>query len=303
MQDSTAISDLYGIQLPARYELRRLEPKHSEWFKAIITHTTMYQNDVFAPLYLGQQARLCLQISRSLQGHYDPILAAGLSFGIFDKEYKYKRPISEASGGALYWAELNEQDPDLEANGRKLLSDHMDFPLVSVAGALDIASGMVGPHRERLVKMLPHASMLLALSPPSSANSDARDRNDDDDEKKDLKVETEASATTSPSTGQVMVRTGTATVDGYTGQGFMKTLSHYLMHNALEKGFKMIQIIVGSQAVCHVWSNAPPPFRAEVKQKFNIQDCPVTINGAQVRLFDKCPNGLKAAIYVYLQDK
>ncbi|PTU20609.1 hypothetical protein P175DRAFT_0557294 [Aspergillus ochraceoroseus IBT 24754] len=37
-------------------------------------------------------------------------IASGLSYGVFDKEYKFNRPQSAPSGGALCWDAEEEQD-------------------------------------------------------------------------------------------------------------------------------------------------------------------------------------------------
>ena len=55
----------------------------------------------------------------------------GMSFGIFDLEYKFRRPESAASGGTLYWV-----PDDGVTDGSKLLKQ-MDFPLFTIALAYD----------------------------------------------------------------------------------------------------------------------------------------------------------------------
>ena len=72
-----------------------------------------------------------------------------MSFGIFDTQYKFKRPESASTQGKLYWDEN-----DLDSDGAALLQQ-MDFPLVSVALAYDGSQPLDMPRMMPLLEVLP----------------------------------------------------------------------------------------------------------------------------------------------------
>ena len=72
---------------------------------------------------------------------------SGMSFGIFDLEYK--RPESAATRGKLYWDEK-----ELHIDGPTLLKQ-MDFPLCSVALAYDGINEFDLPKMMPLIETLP----------------------------------------------------------------------------------------------------------------------------------------------------
>ncbi|KAM0259440.1 hypothetical protein ACHAQJ_003334 [Trichoderma viride] len=72
--------------------------------------------------------------------------------------------------------------------------------------------------------------------------------------------------------GQVLFRNGTSTRIDYEGKGLMKALAHAMMHSVAESGFRGIQIESLSDAVTHVWSNPPQPFRGQVISEFELFD-------------------------------
>lgn len=72
-----------------------------------------------------------------------------MSFGIFDKQYDYKRPESALTQGKLYW------DPnDIKSDGASL-QQQMDFPLVSVALSYDGFNPLDMQRLMVLVEILP----------------------------------------------------------------------------------------------------------------------------------------------------
>lgn len=149
-----------------------------------------------------------------------------------------------ASGGALYWDEN-----DTEATAEKLLTQ-MDFPLVSIAMALDqfdpLDESKLGP----LVEALPFYG---------------------DVEHEFGRLDTrEAASWKATAPGQVMLRNGTSTRADYEGAGVMKELAHFLMRRAAEEGFRGINIECLHDAVCHVWMNPPAPYKASLIVQFNV---------------------------------
>lgn len=52
----------------------------------------------------------------------------------------------------------------------------------------------------------------------------------------------------------------------------MAALARHLMTTAAAKGFKMANIECLNDAVTHVWSSPPAPFKGEVIAKFRTED-------------------------------
>jgi hypothetical protein len=171
-------------------------------------------------------------------------IASGLSLGIFDKEYQFKRPESAATGGKLYWDESDESaDQDK-------LAEQMDFPLISVALAYDGFNHLDPAQIAPLIETLPAFGVLYQVL----AERDPRD----------------AKSWEATATGQVLLRNATATMVGYEGHGFMALLARYMMRKAAAEGFRGIQIECGHPAVNHVWSNPPEPFKGEIVSKIDL---------------------------------
>ncbi|KAK7957193.1 uncharacterized protein PG986_006415 [Apiospora aurea] len=165
-------------------------------------------------------------------------IASGLSLGIFDTEYQYKRPESAAAGGKLWW------DPtELSADGDELMA-RMDFPLLSVALAYDGFSPFDTSRIAPVAQALPDfAESLHAL--------EARDGRDPAGWKP-----------TGPR--QVLMRNATATKLDEGGKGLMRHLAHRIMRQAAEDGFRGIQIEGYHDSVTAGWSNPPLPFRGRL---------------------------------------
>jgi hypothetical protein len=52
----------------------------------------------------------------------------------------------------------------------------------------------------------------------------------------------------------------------------MKNSSYFLMRSAAAMGFRAIEIPTSHDAVSHVWTHPPAPFKATVIAKFNTAD-------------------------------
>lgn len=275
------VTNLHGVQLPEHYEIRPLDLQYREWVAAIIAHGNIYQGWLGA-LYEGQRAKTALGFWRIFRTGYERSLEGNLCYGVFDKDYQFKRPESAATGGALYWSEFNQNDPDLELDGRQKLSDAMDFPLVSVAMAHDAhdqecATLLFGP----LTKEFPAMASVFGAAPPDMPAQKAEE---------------------GPTRGSVVGRNGTATADAYTGKGLMKALSHFLMHETKANGYNQIRLGNTSMAVHHVWSNPPAPYKASVLMDYHCQDHEVEINGEKVKMFEKCRDPFRGTVYVQLSE-
>lgn len=161
-----------------------------------------------------------------------------MSFGVFDKEYVFKRPESAATGGALYW-----DDKNLDVDS-KLLLEQMDFPLCSVALAYDGINALDPEKMKPIIGALPlFLDVYQALE-----EGDKRDP--------------EAWKAKAPK--EVLMRNATSTRADYEGEKLMKKQAHWLMKQAALTGFRGIQIECVHDAVHHVWMNPPEPYTAEL---------------------------------------
>lgn len=233
------------IDLPPRYEVRTLGKEHEVWASAIIYHSFVHSNKLWAELYPEKDKTLriysAVVAGQAIVSHQ---ARSGLSLGIFDKEYRFKRPESEKTGGKLYWDFLNT-----DATRQELL-DQMDFPLVSVAMAFDLYDPPTQILVDATIRALPPAEKIFSIL-------EGRDG-------RDPKV-WEA---TGP--GQVLMRFATATREDATGLKLMKTMAHYMMHKAAEDGFRAIDIECFSPAVHHVWANPPSPFKGNLISEVDV---------------------------------
>ncbi|KAK7927407.1 hypothetical protein PG985_004405 [Apiospora marii] len=229
--------------LPARYEIRTLGPEHAEWAKAIVTHSNAFGSPVWSVLWPGEQTVRAYKVFESLDHMVDHQIASGLSLGLFDTAYQYKRPESAAAGGKLWW-----DTKDLGKDGDALLKQ-MDFPLLSVALAYDGAFPFDMARIEPVAAVLPgYAESMHALE-----GLDQRDP--------------AAWKPTGPR--QVLMRNSTVTKLDEGGKGLMAHLARYMMRRAAEQGFRGIQIEAFHDAVTAVWSNPPPPFKGQIVSRLN----------------------------------
>lgn len=229
--------------LPPRYEIRVLGPEHQEWAQAICAHTNMFLSPVWSVLYTDNRAQRLYQMFQT--GHYlmQHQIASGLSIGVFDKEYQFKRPESAATGGKLYW---NFED---ESATEDDLEDQMDFPLVSIAMAYDGIDELDMEKMKPLIASLP----LFATAYKALNELDTRDP-----------------ASWKPtSRGEVLMRNATNTRKNYGGRGIMRQLAEELMRRSATQGFRGIQIETASDAVMKVWSTPPGHFKSNVIGKFH----------------------------------
>lgn len=184
-------------------------------------------------------------------------VASGFSFGVFDKEYEYKRPESRATEGKLYW-----DVTDMSATRESLLAG-MDFPLVSVAMSYDIvnrldytrmggmmdALGLYGPVLKRMDELDPRGSL-------------------DNWIPKD--------------TGRVLQRNATATREDYMGYGLMKKMAHWVIREAERFGWTGIVIECFHDAVTETWMNPPDGFKAQNVCEVIIKDTEEEVDGKMV---------------------
>ena len=119
--------------LDPRYEIRRLTTDHIPWVVSIWIHSNVFHLPVMSVLYPDNQTKRVRQMTESVEYMIGRTTESGMSFGVFDTQYEYKRPESASTQGKLYW-----DKNDLKSDGAELLQQ-MDYPLVSIAVALDAA--------------------------------------------------------------------------------------------------------------------------------------------------------------------
>lgn len=229
--------------LSSRYEIRTLGPEHSDWAKAIVLHSNIFSSPVWPVIYPENKTRRLYDGYKAADYLINRQIDSGLSLGIFDKEYVYKRPESAATDGKLWW-DLDDETVDADT-----LRDQMDFPLLSVAMAYDGVHHLEMPKLKPLIATLPAFGTMYGIL----AQRDPRDP--------------KSWEATAP--GQVLLRNATSTKPGEEGKGFMKTLARYMMRKAAEEGFRAIQIECAHDAVIHVWSNPPSPFKGHRISELN----------------------------------
>ena len=232
------------IKLSSRYEIRQLTPAHLEWSRAILTHSNVLLSPIWPLCYPENKIRRVYTVYHACDYLVSHQINSGLSFGVFDTEYKFKRPESAATGGKLYW---DENDLDVDSD---TLLEQMDFPLCSIALSYDLIEPLDMPSMGALVKELPlFATIYAAL--------EAVDQRD-------------PAAWKAKEANEVLMRNGTSTRGDYEGEGLMKKLAQWLMREAALKEYRGIQIECGHDAVNKVWMNPPAPFKADVVGKVDL---------------------------------
>ena len=184
-------------------------------------------------------------------------VASGFSFGVFDKEYVYKRAESEETEGKLYW-----DVTDMSATRESLLAG-MDFPLVSVAMSYDIVNRLDYARMGGLMQALGLYGTALKMM-------------DELDPRGPL------DAWIPIETGQVLQRNATATREDYMGYGLMKKMAHWVMRETSRCGWKGIVIECFHDAVTETWMNPPEGFQAQNVSEVNIRDMEEEVDGQMV---------------------
>lgn len=270
-----ATSSLNPPTLPPRYEIRQLTAEHIEWAKAIVLHSNMFHSPVWPVIYPEQKAARLFDAVDSGEYLVKHQVDSGMSFGVFDTKYKYKRPESEATGGKLYWDEL-KSNPDATSEG---FLERMDFPLASIALAYDDFYPMDMAEIMRLVETLPLFGTLYHVL----ATQDTRD---------------DSWKSTAPN--QVLLRNATSTRADYEGEHLMGNLARFLMREAKLKGFRAIQIECAHDAVTHVWLHPPAPFKAELVTELDMATFEMDGEGGEKSLVFAPSKQLCTKVYVTL---
>lgn len=242
--------------LTPRFEVRKLDAKDTVILSAIISHCNVFHSPMWAVAYPDDQIKRCFKLHHATDYLKRVAIESGLTYGVYDKEYKFKRPESAATGGALYWDRNN-----LTATAQQLL-DEIDSPLVSVCMARDAFQKLD----------MSQMSEILEIMPTFGLMREHRQKVDKRDPK----------SWEPTAFGQVISRMGTATRSDYEGMGLMKLMAHWEMRDAAAKGFRAITIDTLHPAVHHVWMNPPAPFKATYVDTFNMNELTVEKDGQEV---------------------
>ncbi|KAK5656965.1 hypothetical protein OQA88_3488 [Cercophora sp. LCS_1] len=263
------------LNLPPRFETRKLEPKHTPWAQALLSHSTMFCSPIWPVLCPTDKTVRTYRCFTALQHLCARNIASGYSYGVFDKEYVLKRPESVFEGGKLYWDETN-----LDATGDELLKQ-MDFPLVSVAMAYDGGEKRGESDWAGVIETILRLGTLLMTI----------DKLDERD-KKIWKPE---------GLGEVMYRGGTSTRRDYEGFKLARSMADWLMREAAGLGFRGMQVGVAHPAIERIFLNPPAPFRGEVVSRIDALMFEELMDGEVVKPFEACGDVPMVRIWVSLE--
>ncbi|KAK9780132.1 hypothetical protein SCAR479_02769 [Seiridium cardinale] len=93
---------------------------------------------IWYPLMPEPKIKTVVQAFETPKVYYAQFLRNELSYTPYDNEYVYKHPESATKGGALYWQDIDLQDPELEEKGNQWLLEKMDFPIIALALSYDM---------------------------------------------------------------------------------------------------------------------------------------------------------------------
>ena len=113
------------MTISQRLEICQLGREHAQWCLAVTAHGNVFHSPIWNRIYPHNQTESMFNLFKDAGPLIESLIDAGLSYGVFDTEYQFKRAASVKTGGALCW-DLN----DLSATSEQLL-EQMVFPLVS----------------------------------------------------------------------------------------------------------------------------------------------------------------------------
>jgi hypothetical protein len=237
--------------LRSRYKIRTLEPKHAKWAGAIIIHSNLFHSPVWPILYPENRNARVFKGLDNIGYMVSHQINSGHSFGVFDTEYRFKREESKATDGKLYWdrnEKSEQEEKGSEAEGQRLLKQ-MDFPLVSVALSYDGADPLDLDKMGPLLTTFPHFGPLYHVL--------------------DVLDPREKDSWAPKAHKEVLMRNATSTRHDYENEKIMAGMARWLMREADTRGFRGIQIECVHDAVTHVWSNPPAPYKGGVVSEFH----------------------------------
>lgn len=229
--------------LGSRYEIRQLTLLDAPAVAALVIETNWYSSPLWAPKYskVPLHEVLTSEVWDSLLCHTSFQIRSGLSYGIFDNEYKFRNSASvddQHPNGTFHW-KVGDITPDHED-----LKSRMDFSLVSFALARDRFTPV------DLAKLKPFMDLVLKELIFLVMWQRSRDRRPD--EKKKPK-----------GPNQIADQGGSGTRSEYEGRGLARMLNDFVMHECHRHGFSEIHIGTAHDAMAWIWQNPPCPYKSK----------------------------------------
>lgn len=258
-----AVEDMHGISLPSRYEIRKLNPEHEVWYRALMVHGMLLRAPVWRPVIPKPEVKTLLQAFDTLRLYYAHTFQNGLSYAIYDKEYVFKRPESAATNGALYWHEIDVEDPDLEEKGEQWMLEKMDFPIIALALSYDLVEP---PPRESMGVMATLAplwgQMMAKYAEAILGNTGFMPQ--------------------PTGAGQYIHRSGQVTRLDYEGRGLGKLFSWWVMYEMASKGYRGILVGAGNFTITRIWLHSDAPFESTAILQQDMEELEVEFEGEKV---------------------
>jgi hypothetical protein len=212
---------------------------------------------VWARLYPDEQTKRTYDTFEAARSLMALNIASGLSYGVFDTNYQFKRPESATEGGKLYWDTAN-----LDATGADLI-EQMDFPLVSIAMAYDAGDPTRdGSEWAPLVACHPRFATMFHIIMEGENKPKSK--------------------------GQVIERGGTSTRHDYEGRGLAKAMGQFVLYQWANEGFRIMQMGAANQGVVNIFMNPPAPFKGEIAARMKTLEYEEEADGEKIRPFAVC---------------
>lgn len=260
----TSSLDLHGITLPSRYEIRPVSPDNEEWCRALMIKEMKLRAPVWRPVVREPKVKTVLQYFRDMKSFYAPSMGSGLSYALYDTQYEFKRPASAATGGALYWDEIDLDDPDLERDGPRWMLEKMDFPIVALALSYDLFAPPDAKARAVMADVAPvWLQMIKQYYSDASSTIPGLPK------------------PTGP--GQYVHRSGCVTRTGFERQGLGRLLSWWVMLEMHAKGYQGMLIGAGNSAIGPIYLRPDAPFKSSVILRQNMTETEIDMGEEKVR--------------------
>ncbi|KAI0483190.1 hypothetical protein GGR56DRAFT_230465 [Xylariaceae sp. FL0804] len=267
------ITETHGINLPPRYQIRRIDFSVRDFVIAMGIEGFMLRHaSLWKPLLPHPKVGSALRAHACLAGHYDHAIHSGLSFCIVDTQYRYRRPGSAEAGGWLYWDELDPGAADFERRGHKRMLHGMDFPIVCIALAFDAFSQRSYQATADMLELIPLQSQLGAFLKAHEREERRHLLT------RDTLCQQEAMDPRPPETwaptgyGHVLMRSGCVTKPGYERRGLATALNRFVMLEARALGFRGLSVGMGSRSMLRCYVHPPRGCASQVVAHWNFED-------------------------------
>lgn len=260
-----AIRDLHGVNLPKRYEIRKVTAEMDDWCLALLAQGLLLRAPSWRPLIPEPRVKTVLQQYQSTKPYYESSLKSGLSYVIYDREYIFKRAESEVSGGALYLHEIDLEDPELETKGEEWILEKLDIPIVALGLSYDL---FYKPSKEAYASM----STVSPLWHQMLVQYEKEWTNPSDIPKP-----------TAP--GQYVHRSAQVTRSDHEGRGLGRLFSWWIMSEMAAKGYRGILAGAGNATIGRIWLRSDAPFTTKVVMEQDMSKVEIELNGEKFHPF------------------